>query len=223
MGQSLTIRLIRAVILVVIMSTLAACSSMQKPSIPQEQQVVSTVSALSIQEKQQVLDFQKEAEESSGTNKQPVQEVQEASPNPDAALIKRLSDSFKLSPETSEKMIKLAKDNAYEDFPSRDEILAVIAVESGFQPKVSYRGSHGLMQIEMKSHKDKLHGRSIFDPNANVEIGAFVLNQCYELLGKNKRGALLAYNSGIGNYLKKHYREEYYLKVMVKLKFISQP
>jgi len=198
---------------------------MQKPSIPQEQQVVSPVPALSVQEKQEQQKILNTLDSEAAEDKPQKQEELPQAPQvtEDQKLATRISDKFLIPIELATTIIVLATKNAHEDFPTRNDILAVIAVESGFHPKVSYRGSHGLMQIEMKSHRDKLYGRSIFDPSTNTEIGAFVLNQLYEMLGKNKRGAFLAYNSGIGNYLKGHYREDYYRKVMKQLQFISAP
>jgi hypothetical protein len=119
-------------------------------------------------------------------------------------------------------IVQLADKYAYEDFPKRNDILAIISVESGFNPKASYHGSHGLMQIEKKSHLEKLKYRNIFDPEVNIELGSKILNEYYNLLDKNVRSALLAYNAGIGNFKKRRYRSVYYMKYKNQLALIPK-
>lgn len=67
-------------------------------------------------------------------------------------------------------------------------ILAVIAVESGFNPIAeSVAGAKGLMQVIPKYHTEKLlefgGERAIFDPAANIVIGAQILKDMIRRTG----------------------------------------
>jgi hypothetical protein len=67
-------------------------------------------------------------------------------------------------------------------------IIAVIAIESRFNPIAeSVAGAQGLMQIIPKYHTDKLkeYGgeKAVFDPEANVKVGARILKEYIRLTG----------------------------------------
>jgi hypothetical protein len=134
---------------------------------------------------------------------------------------KSLSTSYKVPLSISDRIVKAADRNAYSDFPSRNDILAIIAVESSLNPSASNRGNEGLMQIRKKSHLSKLLGRNLYNIEVNIEIGSAVLRE-YFLQLKSKKAAVLAYNVGIGNYIRKRIRMEYYLKYSKHLKIISK-
>lgn len=137
-------------------------------------------------------------------------------------LVSYISNSWNVSLAFAKEIVDIADKNAFEDFPKRNDILAIIAVESGFRPKASLRGSYGLMQIEKKSHIRKLAGRSIFSPSVNIEIGAQILNEYFKLLGKNIKATLLSYNAGIGNYKRGRFKYEYYLKYKKQLALLPK-
>lgn len=92
-------------------------------------------------------------------------------------------------------------------------ILAIISVESHFNPEASFKGSFGLMQVEAKSHLDNIRGRDIFDVYVNMEVGTTVYSRYYKEFGNN-RATLLAYNAGPTNYRRGDFNEEYYTKVI---------
>lgn len=76
-------------------------------------------------------------------------------------------------------------------------ILAVISVESSFDPKAeSHQGAQGLMQVLTRVHADKFAPfggvAAAFDPLANIKVGAQILK---EYLGRDGtvEGALKAY------------------------------
>lgn len=152
-------------------------------------------------------------------------QVQEAS-NVDSqsksvsAMIAVLTAKFKVKPQIASEVVNLADKHAYSDFPKREDILAIIAVESGFNYNARYKGCIGLMQVEAKSHKKHLAGKSLINPDTNISLGAYILNQYYNLLGKNKRAATLAFNAGIGNYQKGRFKQVYYEKYRTQLKVL---
>jgi soluble lytic murein transglycosylase-like protein len=78
-------------------------------------------------------------------------------------------------------------------------ILAVIAVESRFNPIAeSYAGAKGLMQVMPKVHEDKLqeHGGTgaVLDPMINISVGARILQQYIDDAGSIEAG--LQYYNG---------------------------
>ena len=67
-------------------------------------------------------------------------------------------------------------------------VLAVIAVESGFNPNAQSRsGAQGLMQVVPRFHEDKLdeHGGrgAVFDPTVNILVGTRILEQYIRRMG----------------------------------------
>lgn len=73
---------------------------------------------------------------------------------------------------------------------------AVIAVESGYNPRaVSPKGAQGLMQL-MPATASRFGVVDPFDPRENVRAGARYLKQLLELFGGELRLALAAYNAG---------------------------
>lgn len=137
-------------------------------------------------------------------------------------LVEHISTKWRISPALATNIVNLAEKNARADFPKRNDILAIIAVESSFNPKASFRGSHGLMQIEKKSHLNKLAGRNIFDIAVNIELGSNILYEYFMLVGKNVKATLLSYNAGIGNYKKGRYKLEYYQKYKTQLALLPK-
>jgi len=73
---------------------------------------------------------------------------------------------------------------------------AVIAVESGYDPKaVSHRGAMGLMQL-MPETARRYGVADLFDPAANVRGGVRYLMDLLKLFDNDLRLALAAYNAG---------------------------
>jgi soluble lytic murein transglycosylase-like protein len=75
-------------------------------------------------------------------------------------------------------------------------ILAVMAVESGFNPFAqSHVGAQGLMQVMTKVHRDKYEdfgGKlAAFDPVSNLRVGAKVLRDCINRGGSLEGGLKL--------------------------------
>jgi soluble lytic murein transglycosylase-like protein len=82
-------------------------------------------------------------------------------------------------------------------------IIAVIAVESRFNPIAeSVTGAKGLMQIIPKYHTDKLEEfggeQAVFDPAANIQVGAQILKEYLRLTG-NLGSALQMYAGALGD------------------------
>lgn len=72
-------------------------------------------------------------------------------------------------------------------------ILAVMAIESGFNPIAeSPMGAQGLMQVIPRFHRDKLEalsgGGSLLDPVVNIQVGAMVLKESIRRAGSLEAG-----------------------------------
>lgn len=77
-------------------------------------------------------------------------------------------------------------------------VLAVIAVESGFNPNAESRaGAQGLMQVVPRFHEGELeeHGGrgAVFDPTVNIVVGTRILEQYIRRMG-SLEAALQRYN-----------------------------
>jgi hypothetical protein len=82
-------------------------------------------------------------------------------------------------------------------------ILAVMAIESGFNPFAqSPMGAQGLMQVMTKVHSDKYQTfggqRAAFDPLSNLKVGIYVLKDCITRAG-SVEGGLKLYVGSVDN------------------------
>jgi soluble lytic murein transglycosylase-like protein len=120
-----------------------------------------------------------------------------------AMLVKYLSRRFLIADAAAERMV----DAAYR--ASRDVgldpylVLAVIAIESGFNPIAeSVMGAKGLMQIIPKYHARLLlaHGgeAALWDPEANIALGARILQEYIYRAGTLEAG-LQYYNGALSD------------------------
>jgi soluble lytic murein transglycosylase-like protein len=80
-------------------------------------------------------------------------------------------------------------------------LLSVAYVESKFDVKARNGSSVGLMQVHLRYHRDKFKGASVFNPYANMFVGAQILKECMNKMDNNVKKALRCYNGdGDKNY-----------------------
>lgn len=127
-------------------------------------------------------------------------------------LIQFVASRFKKPESLISKIVHAAQKYARTDFPKTEDILAIIAVESTYNTSARHRGSWGLMQIEAKSHRDRYRGENLANIDTNIRVGSEVLNEYYVSMGSRPK-AIMAYNVGIGSFLKGHRPHEYLSKV----------
>ena len=118
-------------------------------------------------------------------------------PKQQAALAYWLGKKYAVAPEPLSALVVQAY--AVGDKQKVDPllILAVMAVESGFNPFAqSPVGAQGLMQVMTKIHTDKYQrfggNLAAFDPVTNLRVGVLVLRECIQRTG-SVEGGLRAY------------------------------
>ena len=100
--------------------------------------------------------------------------------------------------ERSREYEELIREHARNNDVRPDLVLAVIQVESAFNPSaVSPKGAIGLMQL-MPATIQQFGVRNPFDPRENVRAGVAYLRQLLDRYSNNEELALAAYNAGPG-------------------------
>jgi soluble lytic murein transglycosylase-like protein len=123
-------------------------------------------------------------------------------PKQQAALAYWLSKKYNVAAEPVGALVAEAFESGTRNKLDPTLILAVIAIESGFNPFAqSHVGAQGLMQVMTRIHSDKYQGfggqLAAFDPVSNVRVGVKVLKDCIVRGGSVERG--LALYVGAGN------------------------
>ncbi|MBI4984161.1 MAG: transglycosylase SLT domain-containing protein [Rhodocyclales bacterium] len=121
--------------------------------------------------------------------------VARGQPTGDAAMRReqrRLADfiaaRYRVAPDLMAPVVACAYQAGSESAIDPLLILAVIAIESGFNPAAeSSRGAKGLMQVRAKFHMEKvaLHGDEeiLLDPQANIRVGTQILREYLRRFG----------------------------------------
>jgi Transglycosylase SLT domain len=123
-------------------------------------------------------------------------------PKQQAVVAFWLSRKYNVAPEPLSALVAEAFDIGSKTKLDPTLILAIMAVESGFNPFAqSAVGAQGLMQVMTKIHSDKYEnfgGRlAAFDPVSNLRVGVKVLQECIARAGSVEGG--LKYYVGAAN------------------------
>lgn len=119
------------------------------------------------------------------------------------ALRSYIARKYSLSGLVTDALILLAYDYGREKSLDPLLILAVIAIESSYNPFVeSHVGAQGLMQVMTRVHQDKLEhyteeDLAVFSPVANMRAGTQILYDCRKRRG-SITGALACYVGATG-------------------------
>jgi Transglycosylase SLT domain len=118
-------------------------------------------------------------------------------PKQQAAVAQWLSRRYKVAPEPVSRLVQEAWSLGHRMSLDPTVILAVMAVESSFNPFAqSAAGAQGLMQVMTGVHDLKYEAfggvRAAFDPVANLRVGVQVLQECIARAG-GLEGGLKAY------------------------------
>ncbi len=122
-------------------------------------------------------------------------------PKQQANLAYWLSRKYRVAPEPVSALVTEAYDLGPSNGIEPTLILAVMAVESGFNPFTqSSVGAQGLMQVMTKVHEQKYQGfggsLAAFDPVANARVGVNVLKECITRAGSLEGGLKLYVGAG---------------------------
>ena len=139
-------------------------------------------------------------------------------PRQDNSLIRQIAERWKRSPLQVQRIVEYARAHAQPDFPRLPHLLAIMAVESRFDPKAKSQGNVGLMQINLSANGDRLRNRS---PEENVRVGAELLREGYFQLKRNHKGAVLSYNTGLGAYKQGRRNLDYWRKYKQELEWLQ--
>ncbi len=123
-------------------------------------------------------------------------------PKQQAAVAYWLSKKYRVAPEPLSALVAEAYEIGLRTKLDPTLILAVMAVESGFNPFAqSPVGAQGLMQVMTKIHSDKYENfggkLAAFDPLSNLRVGVKVLQECIARAGSMEGG--LRYYVGAAN------------------------
>ena len=123
-------------------------------------------------------------------------------PKQQATLAFWLSRKYKVAPEPLSALVAEAFEIGQKAKLDPTLILAIMAIESGFNPFAqSPVGAQGLMQVMTKVHHDKYENfggkLAAFDPLTNLRVGVKVLQECIARAGSIEGG--LKYYVGAGN------------------------
>ena len=123
-------------------------------------------------------------------------------PKNQAAVAYWLAKKYRVAPEPLAVLVSEAYQVGKETKLDPTLILAIMAVESSFNPFAqSSVGAQGLMQVMTKIHTDKYQhfgGHfAAFDPVTNLKVGVKVLQECIERAGSLEGG--LKYYVGAAN------------------------
>ncbi len=108
-------------------------------------------------------------------------------------LAQWISKKYRVAPEAVAALVAEAHDIGSRAKLEPTLILAIAAIESGFNPfSQSPMGAQGLMQVMTRVHADKFAGfggnLAAFDPIANLRVGVKILQECIARAGSIEGG-----------------------------------
>lgn len=117
------------------------------------------------------------------------------------ALVSYLSRRYRIAPDATEHLVSAAYDAGQQVSLDPLLILAVMAIESRFNPIAeSWVGAKGLMQVVPRHHQDKLREQggeqAVLDPMTNILLGARILKEYIRRTGSLEAG-LQFYNGAL--------------------------
>lgn len=141
------------------------------------------------------------------------------------AIMKRIGAQY---PSISDKELKSIVSAALKyasteyEFPSVEDILAVIAVESSFNCAAKNREDHGCMQINKRYWGEAFPADAFSEIDSNIRHGVILLNRHYFKNRYDRDAALIAYNKGQSAVNKGQTAPEYLRKFYSVLEKLSE-
>lgn len=135
--------------------------------------------------------------------------VEKAAPAPspqavERALATHITQRYRVASPHATRVVRVAGNASKFTGLSHTLILAVIAVESSFNPSaVSSKGARGLMQVMPHAHPEKVRMiggvEMLHDVETGIHVGARILRE-YHVRSGSLRLALQRYSGGASNY-----------------------
>ena len=153
-------------------------------------------------------------------------------PKQQAAVAYWLSKKYRVAPEPLSALVAEAYEIGEKSRLDPTLILAVMAVESGFNPFAqSAVGAQGLMQVMTGVHKDKYENfggkLAAFDPVTNLRVGVKVLQECIQRAGGVQAGLRFYVGAALtgedGGYAEKVMAEHARLKLVASGRHVPLP
>ena len=117
--------------------------------------------------------------------------------------VKSIIKKYKTNPKVAKQIIRFAKKYSYPTFPKTHDIIALIGIESSFNPdaisNLTTDPAVGLMQI--RPGVWNISPKDFNNIENQIKHGSKILHTYYTQL-KDKDAAIQAYNIGITNYLR---------------------
>jgi hypothetical protein len=144
-----------------------------------------------------------------------------ALPRQQAAVATWLARRYRVAPEPVSRLVQEAWSVGHRVGLDPTLILAIMAVESSFNPFAqSPVGAQGLMQVMTRVHDDKYEAyggvRAAFDPVSNLRVGVQVLKECIARAGSLEAGLRYYVGAAIsgedGGYVGKVLSEQLHLQ-----------
>ena len=111
----------------------------------------------------------------------------------------KIVDKYKVEQELANRIVQLAHKYEQPTFPQAKDILAVVGIESSFNPKAKSElirdPALGLMQVRPGIWK--INPKALKDVEQQIRLGSNILHNYYNQLGGNIEKAVQAYNLGI--------------------------
>lgn len=120
-------------------------------------------------------------------------------------LAGRIAETYSVTPSFAERIVRSAHDVGTKQNVDPLLLLALVGVESSFNPQArNASGAIGLTQTIPKWHPEKIavirqQGKSITDPEANLEMGAKILAEYTALSRGDHMRGLQRYNGALGD------------------------
>jgi Transglycosylase SLT domain len=145
-------------------------------------------------------------------------------PKQQAAVAHWLSKKYRVAPEPVSALVAEAFSIGAKAKIEPTLILAVMAIESGFNPFAqSHVGAQGLMQVMTKVHNEKYEDFggtfAAFDPVSNLKVGVKILQECIARAGSVEGG--LKYYVGAANMVGDGGYAEKVLAEQARLKLVA--
>lgn len=134
-------------------------------------------------------------------------------PTQRAKIASNLAKTYRVDKEMVEKIVDHAHDHQSKDFPKAEHILAIVGIESSFNPdsksSLRYDPAVGLMQV--RPHIWNLHPEDLSTIESQIKVGAAILRKYYKKTG-SAEDAVQAYNLGITSFRRGRRNESYLAK-----------